>query len=257
MDTQPDNSPQDFIDKIVVITGGNSGIGLAAAQAFTRRGATLVLFGRDAQTLEEAGRSLGPDTLTVQGDVTQSSDLGRLFAAVRERFGRIDSLFVNAGMARMGAVATFSEADFDAVMNVNFKGAFFTVQGALPLMGPGGTIVLNTSINANIGMPGTSVYAASKAALISLARTLSADVLAQGIRVNAVSPGPVGTPFFGRLGMPEDTLQQFAENVQGQIPLGRFGTPDEIAQAVVFLASPASSFIVGTELVADGGMSQL
>lgn len=247
----------DFQDKVVAITGGNSGIGLAAAQEFARRGARLALLGRDAQTLAAAADSLGRETLTVQGDVARLTDLDRFAAAIGERFGRLDSLFVNAGLVTLGPLETFSEEDFDRVMDVNFKGAYFTIQRALPLFTGGGTIVLNTSINANIGMPTTSAYAASKAALISLARTLSAELLPRGVRVNAVSPGPVSTPIFGRTGMPDEQLQAFAQGVQAQVPLGRFGTPDEIAQAVVFLASPASSFIVGTELVADGGMSQL
>lgn len=247
----------DFNGKIVVITGGNSGIGLASAQEFRSHGAQVAILGRDPNSLAQAQQVLGEGTLAVQGDVSSLTDLDRFYTAVGERFGRVDVLFVNAGIAKMGPIDGFVEADFDAVMDVNFKGAYFTIQKALPLFVNGGTVVLNTSINANIGMPTTSVYAASKAALISLVRTLSAELLPRGVRVNAVSPGPVSTPLYGRLGLPEADLQGFATSVQQQIPLGRFGTPEEIAKAVAFLASPDSSFIVGTELVADGGMSQL
>lgn len=247
----------DFRGKIAVITGGNSGIGLATAQELRSHGAQVAILGRDPDSLAQAQQTLGEGTLAVQGDVASLADLDRFYAAVSERFGRVDVLFVNAGVAKMGPIGDFGEMDFDAVMNINFKGAYFSIQKALPLFVNGGTIVLNTSINATIGMPTTSVYAASKAALSSLVRTLSAELLSRGIRVNAVSPGPTSTPLYGRLGLPGADLQGFAEGVQQQIPLGRFGTSEEIAKAVTFLASSDSSFIVGTELVADGGMSQL
>ncbi len=247
----------DMTGNVVVITGGNSGIGQATAQAFHTAGAQVVIFGRNRASLDATATQLGHNTLAIQGDVLRMADLDALYAATRERFGRIDVLFVNAGIARMGPIDAVSETDFDQVMNVNFKGAYFTIQKALPLFNRGGTIILNTSINARIGMPTTSVYAASKAALGSLVRTLSADLLERGIRVNAVSPGPVATPIYTRLGLTEAELQGFAQNVQQQVPLKRFGSPEEIAQVVLMLASSDASYILGTEIVVDGGMSQL
>jgi NAD(P)-dependent dehydrogenase (short-subunit alcohol dehydrogenase family) len=207
--------------------------------------------------LDATAANLGHNVLAIQGDVTSLADLDGLYAATREQFGRIDILFVNAGIAKMGPIDVVSEADFDQVMDVNLKGAYFTIQKALPLFQQGGAIILNTSINASIGMPTTSVYAASKAALSSLVRTLSADLLERGIRVNAVSPGPVATPIYARLGLSEAEMQGFAQSVQQQVPLKRFGSPEEVAQVVLMLASSDSSYILGTEIVVDGGMSQL
>ena len=242
--------------KVAVITGGNSGIGLASAKALQAEGAKIVLFGRNQETLNAAAQELG-GVLAVQGDVAQSADIDRLFAQVEQKLGKIDVLFVNAGIAKMAPVEQVTEEFFDETMNVNLKGAYFTVQKAIPYLNDNASVIFNTSINANIGMPTTSVYAASKAAVVSLARTFSADLVGRGIRVNAVSPGPVETPIYGRMGMPQEQLAGFAENVASQIPLKRFGRPEEIANVVAFLASPESSFILGTEIVADGGMSQL
>jgi len=248
---------QDLTGKVAVITGGNSGIGQATAQAFHAAGAKVVIFGRNRESLDATAANLGHNVLAIQGDVTSLADLDGLYAATHEQFGRIDILFVNAGIAKMGPIDVVSEADFDQVMDVNFKGAYFTIQKALPLFQQGGAIILNTSINASIGMPTTSVYAASKAALSSLVRTLSADLLERGIRVNAVSPGPVATPIYARLGLSEAEMQGFAQSVQQQVPLKRFGSPAEVAQVVLMLASSDSSYILGTEIVVDGGMSQL
>jgi len=246
-----------FDGKVAVVTGGNSGIGLAAAEEFRAEGASVAILGRNERTLEEAAARLGGGALAVKGDVSSSRDLDRFFGEIGERFGRVDALFVNAGVARMAPFEAVTESAIDESFAVNFKGAYATIQKALPLMGEGGAIVLNTSINAVIGMPNTSVYAASKAALASLARTLSAELVSRGIRVNAVSPGPVSTPLYGRLGLPEDQVQETAKGIMGQIPLGRFGSPEEIARVVAFLASPDSSFVLGEELVVDGGMSRL
>ena len=177
---------------------------------------------------------------------------------IKGRFGKIDSVFINAVIAKFGPLSDLSESVFDETFDINVKGAYFTIQKALPLFpSTGGTVVLNGSINAHIGMPNSSIYAASKAALISFARTLSSELVAKGIRVNVVSPGPVSTPIYGRLGLPPEALQQMAANIQEQVPMKRFGNPDEIANAVLFLASSESSFILGTEIIADGGMSQL
>jgi NAD(P)-dependent dehydrogenase (short-subunit alcohol dehydrogenase family) len=243
--------------KIAVITGGNSGIGLATAKEFAAQGAQVVVSGRDQKTLDEAAKALGPDALVVRADIARLADIDKLFAAVKAKFGRIDVLFVNAGIGKFAPFEAVSEEFYDAILDVNLKGSYFTIQKALPLLADGASIVLNTSINANIGMANTSVYAASKAALLSLARTLSAELVGRNIRVNAISPGPVTTPILGRLGMPPEALEQTLQAIASQIPMKRFGRPEEIAKTALFLASSDSSFLLGTEIVADGGMSQL
>jgi NAD(P)-dependent dehydrogenase (short-subunit alcohol dehydrogenase family) len=244
-------------DKVAVITGGNSGIGLATAKEFKKQGARVVITGRDQHTLDEAKREIGGDVLAVRSDASSLSDIDKLFGAVKEEFGRIDILFINAGIGKFAPVEAVTEELFDSIMNINFKGAYFTIQKALPLLSETASIILNTSINAHIGMPNSSVYAASKAALITLARTLSAELVDRGIRVNAISPGPISTPIFNRLGMPPEVLEETARNIKEQVPMKRFGRPEEIAKTALFLASSDSSFLLGTEIVADGGMSQL
>jgi NAD(P)-dependent dehydrogenase (short-subunit alcohol dehydrogenase family) len=243
--------------KIAVITGGNSGIGLATAREFVEQGAKVVVSGRDQKTLDETVRELGPEVLAVRADVAQLADIDKLFAAVKAKFGRIDVLFVNAGIGKFAPFDAVTEEFYDAILDVNLKGAYFTIQKSLPLLADGASIVLNTSINAHIGMANSSVYAASKAALLSLARTLSAELVGRNIRVNAISPGPVTTPIFGRLGLPPEALDQLRQDVTSQVPMKRFGRPEEIAKTALFLASSDSSFLLGTEIVADGGMSQL
>src|SRR5215210_7389124 len=237
--------------KVAVVTGGNSGIGLATAKEFRREGARGVITGRDARTLAEAAREIGGDVLALRSDASSLSDIDELFAAVRERYVRVDVLFVNAGVGKFAAVEETDEELFDQIMDINFKGAYFTVKKALPLLADGASVVLNTSVVAHVGFPNSSVYSASKAALLSLVRTLSSDLAGRRIRVNAVSPGPVETPIFGRMGLPVEAKQGFGE----QVPLKRLGRPEEIAKAVLFLASSDSSFLVGTEIVADGGVS--
>ena len=244
-------------DKIAVITGGNSGIGLATAKAFVQAGAKVALFGRDAETLDAAVAELGDAAIGVRGDVTELGDLDRLFKTVEQQLGQIDVLFVNAGIAQMRPVEAVDEAHFNLIFNVNVKGAYFTVQKALPLLKDGAAVILNTSITNQTGNVNFSVYSASKAAVRSLARTLSADLVDRGIRVNAISPGPIETPIYGRLGLPEEAIGEMADHFASQVPLKRFGSPDEIATGVLFLASADSSFVLGHELVVDGGMSQL
>ncbi len=248
--------------KRALITGGNSGIGLATAHAFAREGARVAISGRDQATLDAAAAALGADAdggpaLAVRADQASLADTERLMAAVRARFGGLDVLFVNAGVAQFAPVDQASEAHFDQQFAVNVKGLYFTVQQALPLLADGASVLLNGSINGLIGMPNASVYSATKAAVRSFARTLSADLKDRHIRVNVISPGPVATPIYGRLGMPPEVLEAVASGLQAQIPAGRFGEADEIAHAAVFLASDESRFFVGAELVADGGMSQL
>ena len=176
---------------------------------------------------------------------------------MKERFGHIDVLFVNAGIGKFVPVEAVTEDLFDSIMDTNFKGAYFTIQKLLPLITDNASIILNTSINAHIGMPNSSVYAASKAALLTLARTLSAELLGRGIRVNAISPGPITTPILGRLGLPPEAFEEIVKSIKEQVPMKRFGRPEEIAKTALFLASDDSSFLLGTEIVADGGMSQL
>ena len=243
--------------KVAVITGGNSGIGLATAKEFKEQGARVVITGRDQKTLDEAKREIGGDVLAVRSDTSSLTEIDQLFAAVKEKFGRIDVLFVNAGVGKFAPVEAVTEELFDSIMDINFKGAYFTIQKALPFLNDNASIVLNTSIVAHIGMPNSSVYAASKAALITLARTLSAELVGRGIRVNAVSPGPIATSILNRLGLPPEALEETRNSLEDQIPMKRFGRPEEIAKTVLFLASSDSSFLLGTEIVADGGMSQL
>jgi NAD(P)-dependent dehydrogenase (short-subunit alcohol dehydrogenase family) len=239
--------------KVAVVTGGNSGIGLATAKEFRREGARVVITGRDARTLGEAAREIGGDVLALRSDSSSLKDIDELFAAVKERFGRVDVLFVNAGVGKFAPLEETDEELFDQIMDINFKGAYFTIKRALPLLGDGASVILNTSVVAHIGLPNSSVYSASKAALLSLVRTLSADLIGRGIRVNAVSPGPIATPIFGKMGLPPEAIDETTKSLSEQVPLKRMGRPEEIAKAVLFLASSDSSFLVGTEIVADGG----
>lgn len=236
--------------KVAVITGGNSGIGLATAKEFIEQGAKVAISGRDPRTLDEAAHALGAEVLAVQADVSRLADIDKLFTEVKNRFGKIDVLFVNAGGAVFKSFDAVTESDFDSQMDINFKGAYFTIQKSLPLLNDGASIVLNTSIAAHTGMVDTSVYSASKAALLSLIRTLSAELIGRGIRVNAVSPGPILTPGPARAGFGPDVMESLRE----QVPMKRIGTAEEIAKTALFLASSDSSFILGTEIIADGGM---
>ena len=217
----------------------------------------MVITGRDAAALEAARAALGHNAIAIRNETGTVAAARELTRQLQEAGVRLDAVFINAGMARFAAVPDVDEALWDATFTANVKGAFFQIQAMLPILNKGTSIVLNGSINAHIGMPNSSVYAASKAALISLAKTLSGELIGAGIRVNVVSPGPVATPLYGKLGLDADTLAATAAQIQGQVPLGRFGTPDEIASTVLHLSAPESAFIVGTEIVADGGMSQL
>jgi NAD(P)-dependent dehydrogenase (short-subunit alcohol dehydrogenase family) len=246
-----------FQNKAILVTGGSSGIGFAAARAFADEGARVVITGRDADALETARAALGGNALAVRNDAGSMAAARELAAAIDAAGIRLDAVFVNAGTAKFAPFPEVDEAFWDATFDTTVKGAYFQIQALLPLMNPGTSIVLNGSINAHIGMPMSSVYAASKAALISLARTLSGELIGSGIRVNVVSPGPVATPLYGKLGLDADTLSATAAQIQSKIPLGRFGQPAEIASTVLHLSAPESAFIVGTEIIADGGMSQL
>lgn len=246
-----------FEGKSVLVTGGSSGIGLAAAQAFAAEGARVVITGRDTAALEEAKVGLGDKAVALRSDAGDVSAAKSLAAALSAQDIRLDAVFINAGVAKFAPFAEVDEAMWDQTFDINVKGAYFQLQALLPLLNKGASVVINGSINAHIGMPNASVYAASKAALISLAKNLSAELLPRGVRVNVVSPGPVTTPLYGKLGLDAATLETTAAQIQNQVPLGRFGTPAEIASTVLHLAAPESAFIVGTEIIADGGMSQL
>jgi NAD(P)-dependent dehydrogenase (short-subunit alcohol dehydrogenase family) len=242
-----------FKDKVVAITGGNSGIGLETAIAFKNEGARVAILGRDTETLRQAAQNHG--FLTHAGDVTQASDLEEFFGAVRSELGAIDALFANAGVAEFFPFEGAPMDHFDRVFNINVKGVFNTVQMALPALNTPASIILTTSVANTLGEPNTSVYAASKAAISSFARTLSTELLPKGVRVNCISPGPTDTPVFDRMGMDPTTLASTKEFIANRLPIGRMGQPSDIAKAVLFLASDDSSFVVGTEVVADGGFS--
>jgi NAD(P)-dependent dehydrogenase (short-subunit alcohol dehydrogenase family) len=246
-----------FQGNSVLVTGGSSGIGFAAAKAFIEEGARVVITGRDADALDTALSKLGPNAIAVRNDAGSVASARELAAAIGAAGIRLDAVFINAGIAKLAPFQDVDEALWDATFNTNVKGAYFQIQALLPLLNRGASIVINGSINAHIGMPSSSVYAASKAAVISLAKTLSAELLPQGVRVNVVSPGPVQTPLYGKLGLDAATLDATAAQIRDQVPLGRFGTPEEIASTVLHLAARESAFIIGTEIIADGGMAQL
>ncbi len=241
-------------NKVAVVTGGSSGIGLATAQRFITEGARVVVTGRNQEALDAAVSTLGGAATGIRGDVANLDDLDRLFAQVRERFGRIDVLFANAGVAPFVPFGAVTEEHFDRLFNINVRGLFFTVQKALPLLSDGASVILNASVVAQVGLPNTSVYSATKAAVRSLGRTLAAELSPRGIRVNVVSPGLIETPLVGKLGLSPDEVEAFGAQVVQQTPLGRPGKPEEIAATVAFLASDEASYFTGADLVADGGM---
>jgi len=243
--------------KIALITGGNSGIGLATAKQFVNEGAYVFITGRRQSELDAAVKQIGKSVTAVQGDVSKLGDLDRLFAQIKREKGRLDIVFANAGVATYAPFGTITEEHYDSIFNINVKGLLFTVQKALPLLPDGASIILNASIVASKGFSSNSVYSATKAAVRSFARTWTTDLKDRRIRVNAVSPGPIETPGLNDLlassGAGEERLKMLSNNV----PLGRLGTSDEIAKAVVFLASDDSSYITGTELFVDGGFAQV
>jgi NAD(P)-dependent dehydrogenase (short-subunit alcohol dehydrogenase family) len=246
-----------FSGKNALVTGGTSGIGLATAHELIAQGATVIITGRQQTTLDAAVAQLGPNAHGLVSDAGQMDDLMHLGSTVGALAPQLDVLFVNAGFGRFSPIDSVTEADFDEQFRVNVKGLYFTIQQLLPLMTAGGAIVLNTSVVTEMGMAGASVYSATKAAVSSFAKTLGAELIGRGIRVNVVSPGPIQTNFFGATGMSEEQIAGFAENVLTMVPMKRFGAAHEVAQAVAYLASDASSYVVGTEIYVDGGMSQL
>jgi NAD(P)-dependent dehydrogenase (short-subunit alcohol dehydrogenase family) len=240
-------------NKNALITGGTSGIGLETALEFLREGARVAITGKNQTNLEAARGKLGDKVLVIASDASDVPGQKQVAETIRQEFGRLDILFLNAGIAEMAPLESWEESAVDRSFNINFKGPFFLIQSLLPIFNYPASIVLMTSINSHIGMPNSSVYAATKGALLSLARTLSGELISRGIRVNAVSGGPIATPLYHKLGMGDTELKTF----ENQIPAKRLGNPSEIAKAVVFFASDESAFTVGSELVIDGGMSNL
>jgi NAD(P)-dependent dehydrogenase (short-subunit alcohol dehydrogenase family) len=243
--------------KIALITGGNSGIGLATAKRFVNEGAYVFITGRREPELAAAVKEIGKNVISVQGDVSNLADLDRLFAQIKQETGKLDIVFANAGIAKYARFGTITEQVYDSIFDINVKGLLFTVQKALPLLPDGASIILNASIVASKGLSSNSVYSATKAAVRSFARTWTTDLKDRHIRVNAVSPGSTDTPGFDQLLSSSETGKERLKMISSVVPLGRLGTPDEIAKAVVFLASEDSSYITGTELFVDGGFAQV
>lgn len=244
-------------DKVAVITGGSTGMGLSTAQLFVREGAKVVITGRDPKALDAAVRTIGAGAEAMVSDISKLADIEALRAFVENRHGRVDILFANAGGARPGTIETVTEDDFDFGSNTNFKGTFFTVQKLVPLMPSGSSVILNTSIQGSKGFPGFTVYAATKAAIRSLARTLTAELSPKGIRVNALSPGYIDTDIMRKIGMSEAMIAEINERSRTQIPMNRMGTGEDIAKTALFLASDDAAYVSGIELTVDGGTAQV
>jgi len=243
--------------KVALITGGNSGIGLATAKRFVQEGAHVFISGRTQSKLNEAVKQVGSNVTGVQGDVAKLEDLGRLFEQIKKEKGTLDIVFANAGIAKYAPLGTIDEELFDSIFDCNVKGMLFTVQKALPLMPDGASVILNASVVGSKGLSANSVYSATKAAARSFARTWTTDLKARRIRVNAISPGPIDTEGLRELLGSHEAGQDRLKSISSTVPLGRMGNPDEIAKAAVFLASDDSSFITGIELFVDGGFAQV
>lgn len=238
--------------KVAVVTGGNSGIGYASAKDLIDNGAQVVITGRNPEAVNRAARELGAEGIVA--DQSSLSDTDHLVEQVKAKFGKIDILFINAGVVAMAPIEVLTEEQFDDSMNINFKGAFFTLQKFIPILSEGASVINLSSINAYSGMPNTAAYAASKAALNSLTRTAAYELAPKKIRVNAVCPGPVKTPIFSKAGLDESAINEFSSAMQNRVPMKRFGESGDIAKLVTFLASDDSSFITGSEYVIDGGV---
>ncbi len=243
--------------KVALVTGGNSGIGLATAKRFVAEGAYAFIAGRRPAELADAQKEIGRNVAGIQSDVAKLADLDRVFEEIKRQKGKLDIVFANAGVAELAPLGEIKEEEFDRIFDINVKGLLFTVQKALPLIPDGGSIILNASIVASKGNAASSVYSASKAAVRSFARTWTTDLKERKIRVNAISPGPINTPAYERLAQSGPAGQQMLASIVNRVPMGRFGTPDEIAKAAVFLASDDSTFVTGTELFVDGGAAQI
>lgn len=243
-------------NKVAFITGGTSGIGLETAKLFRSEGANVVLVGSNAERLESAGKELGGEALLVLADLRNVDDIGRAVEEARSRFGRIDVVFANAGASTVAPLDSITPEYVQNNFALNFGGVFFTIQMAAPLIPAGGSIIVTTSFLNTVGMPGLSILAATKAATRSLVRTLGAELAPRGIRVNALSPGAISTPFYGKMGLTEEQLSTIAADLQDKVPLKRFGEATELAKSALYLASDDSSYTTGIELIVDGGLTQ-
>ena len=243
--------------KVALITGGNSGIGLATARLFKSEGAKVVITARSAETFKSAKAELGNHFDVVQADVSDVRQLTTLFNHIKSTYGGLDVVFANAGVALFKPTAEIDEAFFENQFNTNVKGLYFTVAKALPLLNKGSKVVLNASVVAGKGMAGASVYSATKAAVRSLARSWTAEIPVENVRFNVLSPGPIETPIYGKMGMPADQVAGFSEHMKSIVPAHRFGTGDEMAKVVLFLASDDSSYIAGSDILADGGFGNV
>lgn len=248
---------QKLKDKVAVITGGSSGIGLGIAKRFAEEGAKVAITGRNQETINEALVAIGPNGLGIQGDVSNLNDLTRIYQTVEENFGKVDILIANAGVYVLGPLADFTEEQFDKVSDINFKGAFFSVQKALPMLKDGASVVLVSSAVNGKGIPNHAAYSATKAAVRSLARSFSADLLERKIRVNALTPGPVDTPVFNTITTDPEEAKAMKESFSNFTPVKRIGSAEELAAAALYLASDDSSFMLGAELLLDGGLRDL
>lgn len=243
--------------KVAVVTGGNSGIGLATAKRLQDEGARVAICGRNQKTLDAAVKSIGNGVLAVQADVSKLSDLDRLFAAVNQKLGKVDILFVNAGVAKFAPLDAVTEQHYDEQFDINTKGAYFTICKALPVLNDGASIILNTSVVSHVGVASGTVYAATKAAMRSFTRSIAGELVGRNIRVNAVAPGLIETPIFERTGLPKEALDEFAKTILAIVPMKRFGKSEEVAGVVAFLASSDASYITGVEIDVDGGRGQI
>ena len=244
--------------KVAVVTGGNSGIGLASAKAFIKEGAAAVyITGRNQEALDAAASQLGPKAIAVQADASKLEDIEKLLNQIQSAGQKIDVLFINAGIAPFAPLEQSSEEMLDNVMNINFRGPYFLIQKAIPLFSEKASVILNGTAAINRGMAGTTVYAASKAALASLAKTASAELIDRGVRVNLLNPGPIETPIFEKTGLPQEAIEDMATQIANTIPMKRFGQAPEVARAAVFIASEDSSYIVGSSINVDGGFSDI
>lgn len=243
--------------KVALITGGNSGIGLATAKLFVKEGAKVVITGRREEALDQAAKEIGGDVKTVLADAADINKTKEVVEQTVAAFGKIDILFINAGVAYFLPISDITEDHFDAQFNINVKGPFFLIKEALPHLNDGAVIIGNTSVVGQKGFDGTSVYSATKAAFRSLSRVLASELRARQIRTVSVAPGPIETPIYGKLGMPQEEVEQMGAGFAQQVPLGRFGSADELARSVLFLASDDASFVNGVELEVDGGLSQI
>ncbi len=244
-------------DKVALITGGNSGIGRATAELWLEHGGHAVITGRRADAVETTARELGPRAVGFVADAGDTIGTEKMLSEVRARYDRIELLFLNAGIASFSPVETQGIPEFDELMRTNVRGPYFTLQAALPLLGSGSAVVLNTSVVRQKGLAGTSAYAATKGALRSMVRVAAGELASRGIRVNAVAPGPIETPLYDKMGMAAEALDQMTQHFAQMVPLGRFGRSREVAEAVLFLGTSRSSFITGVELAVDGGLSQV